>query len=71
MVIGGVYVEEIRSPESNYFINTTINASELEHLNVSVRTISRDIVDLENQGVQIYAHKGKMVDIRFKNLKIK
>ena len=42
-----------------------------QHLNVSVRTISRDIVDLENQGVQIYAHKGKMVDIRFKNLKIK
>ena len=38
----------------------TINASELaQHLNVSVRTISRDIVDLENQGVQIYAHKGK------------
>ena len=37
-----------------------------QHLNVSVRTISRDIVDLENQGVQIYAHKGKMVDIRFK-----
>lgn len=38
----------------------TINASELaQHLNVSVRTISRDIADLENQGVQIYAHKGK------------
>ncbi len=30
-----------------------------QHLNVSVRTISRDIVNLENQGVQIYAHKGK------------
>ncbi len=38
----------------------TMNASELaQHLNVSIRTISRDIVDLENQGVQIYAHKGK------------
>ena len=36
----------------------TMNASELaQHLNVSVRTISRDIVDLENQGVQIYAHR--------------
>ena len=75
MVIGGVYVEEIR--RQNQIISLiqqghTINASELaQHLNVSVRTISRDIVDLENQGVQIYAHKGKMVDIRFKNLKIK
>ena len=30
----------------------TINASELAQHFVSVRTISRDIVDLENQGVQ-------------------
>lgn len=38
-----------------------MNATELaKQLNVSVRTIGRDIADLEAQGVQIYAHKGKL-----------
>lgn len=38
-----------------------VNSVELaKQFNVSVRTISRDIADLESQGVQIYAHKGKL-----------
>ncbi len=37
-----------------------INASDLaKQFNVSTRTITRDINDLESKGVHIYAHKGR------------
>ena len=40
--------------------NKKMTALELaKYCNVSKRTILRDIDDLENQGVKIYAHYGK------------
>lgn len=43
-----------------------------KYCNVSKRTILRDIDDLENQGVKIYAHYGKMVVTKYNkhNLKL-
>ena len=43
-----------------------------KYCNVSKRTILRDIDDLENQGVKIYAIMGKMVVTKYNkhNLKL-
>ena len=53
--------------------NKKMTALELaKYCNVSKRTILRDIDDLENQGVKIYAHYGKMVVTKYNkhNLKL-
>ena len=49
--------------------NRKMTASELATaLNVSKRTISRDIAELEEQGVRIFAQHGKWAVFKFNSL---